>query len=598
MAQDWNPDDDEPNGGEQGREVRSARMFTFDTDGEDIDQLHVERRASAWESIGSLPPDATKDEFYDWLVEQGYAPTAQSKPLVLRVYPVSIDGEHLVTMTGKPPRGPVSLRIPADSQDIRAAQERLKFGGAALSRSRRGEDDDDAAPVQKVDPNILALQIMRDTLAAREKELAEERRVRREEEAKRAEQQRNMTQEAVALHNNITHDGIQQLTTGMTHVLKQQETGQMTMLQVLQAQQAATQAQYQQMMLAMQQQNQAAMQQQQQAFMAMQQQQQTWTQMQITQAKEDAKNERERIAAEREREREREERRRRDDADRMEREEKRRQEAADERERIREDARIREEQAMERERERQRDHMTAQLALIEKRFSPETANASMFGQIGDLLKGLGIDPGEKLRGILSGDAEEAQESMSDLIGSVTPLAQTALGTLGAWLASRAPQPIVEAAPPPPPPRTLPEPTPILPGPVMPVADVLRGLDGQPPVPALPAPAPGNPSPVGPSPDAPPVAPTQGADTSPAADPLPPAEMRAARDGVQAILDIVTAHPEAEWDGLIRPALEAAPAAAALLKSKGVGWCVADANGPAAKVAALREHLLALGLTTP
>jgi hypothetical protein len=75
-------------------------------------------------------------------------------------------------------------------------------------------------------------------------------------------------------------------------------------------------------------------------------------------------------------------------------------------------------------------------------------------------------------------------------------------------------------------------------------------------------------------------------------------MRAARDGMTALIDAVTSHPEAAWDDLIRATLEASPPTVALLQAWGVARCVTDMSGPMAKVGALREHLLNLGLPTP
>jgi hypothetical protein len=82
------------------------------------------------------------------------------------------------------------------------------------------------------------------------------------------------------------------------------------------------------------------------------------------------------------------------------------------------------------------------------------------------------------------------------------------------------------------------------------------------------------------------------------DPFPPADMRAARQGVAAVIEVVSGNPEPAWDDLLKATLTDHPLTVTLLRAWGVSRCVTDAEGPPAKIAALREHLSALGLTNP
>lgn len=588
MPQDWNDDDETGDPGSPGGAVpeRLPRAFTFDTGDDEIDHLIVQRRTNqSWEDIGELHPDVTTSEFYDWLVDNRYDPPAKGQTLQLRIYPADTENACLVQMTGRGENGPKVLKIPYDNAELRAARARVASGeadpGAAVAKP--------AAPAAP-DPMTMMVTLLQKQLDAQAAEMREMRRLRAEEDAARALQQRNMTADAVRIQETITAEGIGTLKDAFGSVLAQgkgQQDATISTLQALnlQAQQAAAAAaQQQQAFMQMQIQ---AMQQQNQAHLAMIQAQ---TERERIAAQERADRDREREDRRREEEAAREERRRQDDDARAEREEQRRQEYAIERERLRDDALRRQEEAMAAERERQREHLALQIATLKEKTEATTSDATLFGGVGKILTGLGIDPAEKLRAILSGDSEEAQESITEILSAVTPVAQTALQGMFGWLQSRNAPPVAEPPPPPPPPRTLPDPTP-LPATAPPLADITRALGTSPP--------PAQPLPVQSPPEVQPVAPPAGADTSPPADdPLNLNDMRAARDGMTALIDAVTSHPEAEWDDLIRATLEASPPTVALLRAWGVARCVADMSGPMAKVAALREHLAALGVATP
>lgn len=583
MPQEWQQDDDDrlPAPGEE-QEERVPRMFAFDTDGDEIDHLCVEfRRNTAWERAGDISPDMTKSEFFNWLVEGEYAPaTAKSPALQVRVYPQDIENGPLVSMTGKAERGPKVLKIPFDNADLRDARKRAEEMVSAPPAPLRP-----AAPA--VTTEGMAMKILADQLAATQRELAEMRRQDREESAARAALTRNSMSDALTLHNNVTADGISTLKTGYEGIMEQSKAAQNQTSNFMSQQMIFQQQQFAQQMAAREKEMELKLKEK---------------EMELKQRELDMKErERERLEAAKERDRERQEaaqereRLRQEaakaEADRREREDNNRMDWLQKQEDARNAALADARERLEREEGRQREHMALMLGLIEKRSSPEATNMSLFGQVGDMLDKMGINPGEKLKGLLSGDQEEAQESFSDIMQSVAPVAQTALQGLFGWLQSRNPAAQVEAPPPPPPPA-LPEPTPIPNVPPMSPQEAQRLLNGQStPTPALPAPGPQT-APAA-QPDA---APAPASDA--AADPFPPAEMRAARQGMAAVIEVVSSNPEPAWDDLLKTTLTDHPATVALLRAWGIARCVTDAEGPPAKIAALREHLGALGLTNP